>query len=83
MSNRIERKIRDLTEQIIRDLTRQIKNSTVILEKHIHNLDNSMNECCCEDRKAFNFCNVSTEVEAPILCVNCGGYIEPKDLDFF
>lgn len=49
------------------------------LEALLHELDNSMNECCCEDRKAFNFCNVSTEVEAPILCVNCGGYIEPKD----
>ncbi len=72
----------EITKQRIRDIVTQIITGTELLETCIYELDNFMNECNCSDRRAFDFRNISTEEEGGyILCINCGGYIEPKDLE--
>jgi hypothetical protein len=66
-------------KQAIRRSHKYALSHSKALETLLHALDNEMNECSCGDRKAFDFRNVSTETDCFILCVNCGGYIEPKD----
>lgn len=61
-------------------VNRNIAKWTRTMEAMVYELDNTSNECDCEDRRVFDFRNVSTE-EMHILCISCGGYIEPKDLE--
>lgn len=71
---------RTVVKQRIRDILVQVSRDTRLLENYVYELDNTSNECDCDDRRVFNFSNVSTE-EMCILCISCGGYIEPKDLE--
>lgn len=57
-----------------------VQRSMKDLECLVYELDNTMNECCCDNRKVFDFRNISTE-EMHVFCISCGGYIEPKDLE--
>jgi len=65
----------------IKMVHRNIARWTRTMEAMVHELDNTMNECDCEDRKVFDFRNVSTEEEVHVLCLNCGGYIQVQDLE--
>ncbi len=60
---------------------KNIRKWTKTMEYLVHEFDNSMTECRCNERKVFDFRSVSTETECSIMCLNCGGYIEPKDLE--
>lgn len=68
-------------EQVIKDMLERVYRNVKLLERYIHEMDNTMNECDCGDRKVFDFRNVSTEPEHYILCTNCGGYIQVQDLE--
>ena len=68
-------------KQKIKVQTTIATNHMRILECLVQDLFNSMTECSCSERKVFDFRNIATEPEGYILCLNCGGYIEPKDME--
>ncbi len=74
-----------MDKNILKDRIEQCYALTVkdmkTLEILIHDLGNIMYECHCDDRVAFDFRNISTELGSHILCVNCGGTCDPKDFE--
>ena len=59
---------------------------TQIEVKHLYMsvcaLDNTENECDCENQQKYDFRNICPVEEGTILCLNCGGYIEYSEEDW-
>ena len=45
----------------------------------VMDLENHMNECNCDDAVKYNFCNTIPHHETHRFCLNCGGYVTPKE----
>jgi hypothetical protein len=59
------------------------KQSETVLYEDVCFLDNTMNDCSCDNRVKHDFRNIIPVEETSILCLNCGGYIEPNEEDWF
>ena len=49
----------------------------------VESLDNHMDECECDERDIHSFSNVIDLNEIHVFCLNCGGYIDVKDLEIY
>ncbi len=54
------------------------------LYRDIESFNNTMNECCCEDRFTYDFKFTLFQNGEPyhyqLFCINCGGFIEVEDI---
>ena len=58
-----------------------VDKSEKLLYDYVIKLNNHMNECECDEIINFhNFNNRSGHGEPNLLCLECGGYIEPLDI---
>jgi hypothetical protein len=49
------------------------------LQIAVMELENHMNECECDDAVWYSFVNTVGHHEVHRFCLNCGGYVTPKE----
>ena len=73
-----------IEKEEIKTLLEKIRNIETQLYHVIEDYNNTMTECDCEDRAVYDFkytLNLEGEpYHYHLYCVNCGGFIEPKDI---
>jgi hypothetical protein len=63
----------------IKFLGEQTNQAEIRLCKEVMDLENHMNECECDDAVWYSFVNTIGHHELHRFCLNCGGYVTPKE----
>ena len=62
----------------IYEALKEAKNKVESLQDLVVAKDNHMNVCICKEEVSYNFSNITSNgTTTDLLCLNCGGYIEP------
>lgn len=65
----------------IRMLLNNVKREELILLKEVEKMKNSSESCCCPNRQPYDFKNSIDDGDGTILCLNCGGRVDPNEME--
>ena len=68
-------------KDIIKALGEHANRLEVDLHREVVGLGNNMDECSCDDSVRYDFSNTYGHYEVHVYCLNCGGWIDVKDLE--
>jgi len=65
----------------IRMLLNNVKKEEAILLQAVENMVNTSNRCSCPNRQPYDFKNSIDDGDGTILCLNCGGSVDPNEME--